>query len=457
MSTSSTSSTSTSGFSGTSTYASDLQAVITRAVAIASMPITQLESQQTTFTNQQSELQTLGTDFQNLQNAFSAVDSATGSGSLTPTVDNTSVVSAAAGSGVLAGTYAVDITSLGSLTNSVSNSTLTTVSDPTSSSISTSSSFTLSVNGTSYTLNPASNTLNSLVSSINASGANVQATIVNVGGSTSPNYELSIQGTQYAPTTIQLNDGSQNLMSTLTTGSYVQYQVNGQPSTPATSTSRTLNISTGLTVTALATGTANVTVAQNANGIENALSSLVTSYNSAVDELTKNRGQNGGALAGDSVIQGLSNALHSVATYTTSSGSLNSLTDIGLSFDQNGHLQFDSSVFSTAAANSISNLMSFLGSATDNTGFLGAAMTAMQSTTDSTTGLITTATNAIGTSLNNLTKEISADQDRVTLLQSNLTAQMAAADSAIASLQSQATQITNLFAAETQASKNITG
>ena len=34
---------------------------------------------------------------------------------------------------------------------------------------------------------------------------------------------------------------------------------------------------------------------------------------------------------------------------------------------------------------------------------------------------------------------------------------MARADAAIASLQQQVTQITNLFAAQTQASKNITG
>jgi len=457
MATSSSSSSAISGFNGTSTFATDLQAVITRSVGIASLPITQLQNQQSVLTNQQSELQTLGNDFQNLQTALNAVDAATSSGSLAPTVDNTSIASATVSAGALAGTYSVNISSLGSLTNTISKSTLPSVSDPSSGSISTSSSFSLTVNGKNYSLSPSANTLNALVSAINGSGANVQATVVNVGGSTSPNYELSIQGAQYAPTTIQLNDGSQDLLSSLSTGSYVTYQVNGQPSTPATSTSRSLAISTGLTVAALATGTANVTVAQNATGVSNALSSLVTSYNAAVDELTKNRGQNGGALAGDSTVQALSNALHSVATYTNLSGSVNALTDIGLTFDQNGHLQFDSTKFSSTANSSTTGLMSFLGSASGKTGFLGAASQALTSTTDPTTGLITMATNSIGKSITNLTAEISADQDRVTQLQTSLTAQMAAADSAIASLQSQQTQITNLFLAETQASKNITG
>jgi flagellar hook-associated protein 2 len=458
MATSSTSSSSIPGFNGTSTYASDLQTVITRAVSIASLPITQLQNQQSTFTSQQSALQTLGNDFQNLQTALSSLDSAASSGSLAPSVDNTTVASAAVSSGALAGTYSVNIASLGALTNSISNSNLPSVSDPTSGNISSSSTFTLSVNGSDYSLTPAANNLNSLVAAINASGANVQATIVNVGGSTSPSYQLSIQGTQYAPTTIQLNDGSQNLLSTLTSGSYVTYQVNGEPAnSTATSTSRTLAISPGLTVTAKATGTANVTLAQNGSGVENGLSSLVTSFNTAVDDLAKNRGQSGGALSGDSIVQQLSGILQSVGNYSNSSGSVNSLTDLGLSFDQNGHLQFDASQFESTASTSLSSVTTFLGSASGNTGFLGAASQALESTTDATTGLITTATNSIGTSLNHLTTQITADQDRVTHLQASLTAQIAAADAAIASLQSQETQITNLFAAEAQASKNITG
>lgn len=448
---------STSTFTGTSTYASDLQSVITRAVGIASLPITQLQNMQNTLAGQQSELQTVGNDFANLQSALSAVNTAAGSGSLATTVDNSSVANATVGSGALAGTYAVTVVSLGAMTNTISDSALPTVADPSSGNISTSSSFTMTVNGTNYTLSPSANNLNSLVAAINASGAPVQATIVNVGGSTSPNYQLSVQGTQYAPTSIQLDDGSGPLLDNLTSGSYVQYQVNGQPSTPATSTSRSLSISTGLTVKALAVGSVNVTVGQNTNGIATALSSFATSYNAAVDALNNNRGQNGGALAGQSVVQQLGNVLHNLTNYTNSSGSINALTDIGLSFDQNGHLQFDATGFGSAASNSISNVMAFLGSTSGKTGFLNSASQALSQATDPLTGLVTTATNALGTSITNLTHEISTDQDRVTQLQTNLTAQMAAADAAIASLQSQATQITNLFLAETQAQKNITG
>jgi flagellar hook-associated protein 2 len=359
------------------------------------------------------------------------------------------VASAAVGAGALAGTYSVTVTNLGAQTNTISNASLPTVADPTSGNISTSSAFTLTVNGTNYSLTPAASNLNSLVAAINSSGANVQATIVNVGGSTAPNYELSIQGKQYAPTTIQLNDGSQDLLTTLSGGAYVQYQVNGQPATPATSTSRTLDISTGLTVTALATGSTSVTVAQNASGVENAISSFVTSYNATVDELNKNRGQNGGALAGQSVLSGLNSTLLSLANYnSSSSGSITNLTDIGLSFDQTGHLQFDASTFSAAASSAIDNVMSFVGSVSGNSGFLGAANTALNSVTDPVSGTIVQETNALGTSIKSITAKISSDQTYVNNLQTSITAQMAKADASISALQQQVSEITAMFAAQ---------
>jgi flagellar hook-associated protein 2 len=446
-------------FNGSSTFSTDLQNVITRAVGIANLPITLLQNQQSTLTAQQTELQTLGSDFQALQNNIGTVDSAVSSGSLAASVASPTVASAAVGAGALAGTYSLAITNLGSQTNTISNATLPSVADPSAGNISTSSTFTLTVGGGSpITLTPTGSSLDSLVAAINASGANVQATVVNVGGSATPNYELSIQGTQYAATAIQLNDGAQNLLTTLSTGSPVTYTVNGQPSGGATSTTRALAISTGLTVTALAAGSTSVTVSESGSGVESALSSLVTTFNAATDELTKNRGQNGGALTGQSVISQLSQVLQGLTSYSSSSsGSVQSLTDLGLSFDTNGHLQFDSTAFESTASSSLSDIMSFLGSATANTGFLGAASAALTSVTDLTTGSIVTQISSLADSVSNLTAKITADQSRVALLQTNLTAQMVSADAAIASLQSQSTEINAMFAAEAQASKNITG
>ena len=67
-----------------------------------------------------------------------------------------------------------------------------------------------------------------LVTAINTqAGTQVNATMVNVGSSTSPDYRLSMQGTQLGDLPIQLNDGSMNLETQQVQGGLASYQVNG--------------------------------------------------------------------------------------------------------------------------------------------------------------------------------------------------------------------------------------
>ncbi|MGH9694380.1 MAG: flagellar filament capping protein FliD, partial [Bryobacteraceae bacterium] len=371
-------------------------------------------------------------------------------------VDNPTVATASVGSGAQAGNYSVDVLSVGSQTNTISPNTLLTVADPSSGNISASSTFTLTVDGQIFSISDVDNSLSGLAKAINTSGAGVQATIVNVGGSSAPDYRLSVQGTHYAPTSIQVNDGTQDLLNTLATGSYVSYQVNGADTT-ASSDSRTFLISPGVTVHALTTGATNIAVAQDVAGIQNAISSFVSAFNSSADELQRNRGQNGGALAGQSIVSELSGALRSLAGYTPASGSANiqSIADLGLTFDQTGHLQFDSSVFSSAADGALSSVLNFLGSEIGG-GFLKAANDTLTGITDSTNGLITNDISSTAASVTNLSKKISRQQDTVTQMQTNLIQKMSRADAAIAAMEQQVTQITNLFSAMQQASKSLT-
>lgn len=444
------------GFTGNSSFSSDLAQVISRAVSIASLPMQQLQGEQSKVTGQQTELQTLSGQFQSLQSAIDGINSSVGFGLYSATVSNNSVLSASTSAGIAAGTYTVNVTSTGSQTNTISANGLTTVSDPSVGNIDSSSTYTLTLNGQAFQLTDADGSLNGLANAINTSGANVQATIVNVGSSSAPDYRLSIQSLDYAPDTIQLNDGTNDLLNSLSTGSYVTYQVDGQPSTPINSSSRTLTISPGLTVNVLEPGATSVTVSQNGSSISNALSSFANTYNTVVDELSQSRGQNGGALSGQSIVYSLSEVLRSISSYTPASGGTASLADLGLTFDQNGHLQFDPSVFAQNTGSSLNSTLNFLGSESGG-GFLQAANSLLASVTDPTSGLLPQETQATSDEITSLAQKISADQDQVTQLQQNLTKQMSAADALISSLEQQVTQITNLFAAMQQASKSISG
>ncbi|HVO41251.1 MAG TPA: flagellar cap protein FliD N-terminal domain-containing protein, partial [Aggregatilineales bacterium] len=180
-------------FTGASKYASDLQQVITRAVGIASFPLNQLNAAKTTLETQVNALSDLGNKFSALQTAISNLASVAGTGALSPTVSEPSVLSAQATAGALAGTYKIHVVDPGSPTDAISNDGLPTVTDPSSQSISTASSFTLTVGGTPVTITPSSNSLNALAQAINTSGAKVNATVVNIGSNSSPDYRLALE------------------------------------------------------------------------------------------------------------------------------------------------------------------------------------------------------------------------------------------------------------------------
>jgi flagellar hook-associated protein 2 len=435
----------TTGFNGTSTYAAQLQETINRAVTIASLPLKQLQSSQTTITGQQSELQNITSTFSTFQNALDALNSSTGSAAFAANLSDPSVASATISTGVMAGSYSLNVLNIGSQTNTISADGLTTVSDPATSNIDSATSYTLTVNGQSYTIANPSQSLSGLAQAINSSGANLQASIINVGSSASPDYRLSVQSLNYSPDTIQLNDGSQDLLNTLSTGSYVSYQVNGQPSTPITSDTRGAILSPGLNVQLLKAGTTQVTVAQSPTNLGNALSAVASAYNAITAELVRNRGQNGGALTGDSIIYQLQGQLQALANFSGSSGSINSLADLGLTFGQNGALSFDQSTFNSAFAAAPNDVLGFIGSATSG-GFLQTATDALSSITDPTNGILPAASSTLTTRLSTIATQITDQQSKVSQLQSTLTKQMSAVDSTIASLQNQLTEITNLFA-----------
>jgi flagellar hook-associated protein 2 len=430
-------------FTGSSTYASSFQQVIQRAVGIASLPMQILQGDVTELTSKQQATSALGSSFQLLQTALTAIGN-TSSGSPAADVSDPGVTATAA-TGALSGTYTVQVDDIGSSTVSLSKDGLTTVTDPSTGNISTASSFTLTVNGVDHTITPATPSLSSLVTALNAGDDGVQATIVNVGTNTSPDYRLSLTSDNLGADTIQLNDGTNDLLDTLSAGTDALYKVNGSL-TQLHSTSRDITLSPGLTVhlAAQTASPARITVSTSFTGLQSAISNFVSTFNAAVTSVQKNEGTNGGALAGDSLVYTLVNGLNGLAQTTSGAGSLTSLADLGVTLQQNGQLEFDSSVF--AAANT-TDIQQFLGSTTTDGSFLKLAKDALDSITDVEHGLIANSFNAIQSQITSKNALIANDQLRIDQLQKNLMDQLSRADAAIATLEGQKTYFEQLFTA----------
>lgn len=436
-------------FSGSSRYANDFQQIIERAVAIASLPLSQLNKQKEAMTAQSTALSDLDTKFSALQTALDNLQKATGGSSLSAALSDSTVARATLSAGALEGVYSLSVITLGAQTSTLSSASLPKVSDPATGNISAAASFTLSVGGTNYTITPSANSLSQLVQAINASPADVRATLINLGTSAAPDYRLSIQSSKLGNISIQLNDGAANLLDVLSTGSPATYQINGQPTTPISSDSRTVTISPGLSVDLLKAGTTDITVSRTPGSIRDSITALVTAFNAAVDEVDKHRGQSKGALAGHSLIFSLGASLRQIGGYSGGSGSLKDLTALGLTFNKQGKLVFDPGTFDGAAASDFDSLLSFLGSTTTS-GFLKSASTSLNNLEDSTSGILQTAISSLKKEILDQDKRIGDNQSRISLMRETLTARIAAADALIASLEQNVILFNGLFEAQRQ-------
>jgi len=431
-------------FTGVSSFANDLQAVITRAVGIASLPLTQLQNQLQDLNGQSSALSGLDSAFAALQTSLGKFDNAVGVGSLSAVSSNPAAGSASVSAGALQGDYTIDVSSVGSATTTISDPSLPAVSDPYHSSVTSSSNLTLIVNGKTFSIAPGSNSLMALAQALNSASAGVQASIINTGNSTSPQYRLVIRSASLGPDSIQLNDGSRDLLNSLSTGATASYTVNGL-STPIQSTSRTVTLGPGVTVKLLQTTTAGqpvtVSVSRNMDAAKTAISDFVTAYNAAVSALDQQVGAQAGQLSGQGIVRTLYTTLRQITQYNTASGGVRSLSSIGVNLDNQGKLQFDQAKFDGAGIDDVSN---FLGT-TSGGGFLKTASDALKSAEDPVSGSLQAAIQQVKGGITQQNDLISETQRRIDDLQTNLQERMAAADALLASLESKKSFLTNLF------------
>jgi flagellar hook-associated protein 2 len=250
-----------------------------------------------------------------------------------------------------------------------------------------------------------------------------------------------------------LNDGTNNLLTSLNTGTDATYTVDGEPSGGISSDSSTVTIAPGLTVNLEAAGSTTVSVSSSLSSVSSELSSFVSAYNAAYAEVEKNTGQNGGALVGDSAVLDMQQALQQMVTYQGSGGSITSLAQLGVEFTQQGTLTLDSTAIAGLSQSQINDALSFLGNVNSG-GFLQYANNTLNSITDPVSGVVQTETTALNNQNTQDQTEITNDQSKLTIMQQNLQTQMAESNALIAQLQTQTSFLQGLFQADTSTNPN---
>lgn len=436
------------GFDVTSTVNSILalqQAIETPLKA----QVTSLQAQDTVFTKLGTDLSTLTTSLQTLTDANSVFAEKQGSSSDTNVLTLTSADTTA-----VAGSHTVVVTSLASTASKYSNS-IATATDTLSGSI--------TING--HQINVVSGTSNilaSLSAAINSAGAGVTSSVItDANGS-----RLSlVSNTSGAAGSITLTS---NLTDSTTSTAIAFNQ--GQNGANAALTVDGLSISSasntvtgaipGVTFQLLSSpGTSvQIQVTNDNSAIESAINSFVTAYNAVITDINgQEKTTNGTAepLYGNPTLSLIQSQLQGAIYGGTASGSINSITQLGLSVQPDGTLSLDTSALDNSLNANFSDISGFL----QNSGSFGQkfATTLSSLGNSSTTGAVSLALQQNSSQEATLNASVAAEETLITSERTTLTDELNLANEELQSIPSQLQQVNEIYSAISGYNQNLNG
>ncbi len=358
-------------------------------------------------------------------------------------VSDSSILSATASSSAHTGTYDIDVLNIAKSHNlliGVDDANATTgvtlgISNPNDSSL-IQDGVTLSFyhNGTEYTYTTDSNTtLSSLAEAINQDDNGVYASVINIGDDTNPQYILSLktedtgggthQITQDAAGTTEGVNLSDTLFAGVTTeqetaqaGEDAELVVDGV--NYSRSSNEISDIISGVTLTLTSTGSATLSVTNNISAITQQVQNFVTAYNNFDTFMDQNASydaetKKAGPLLGDSIARTMQNNIRSIlgsAVTGTGSNAYQYLSQIGITFQDDGSLKFDSTKFQEALENNFEDVKKLF---TGDNGIATQLANAISTYTDSSTGIIPTTINNLEKKINDLNDKYQDAQEEV--------------------------------------------
>jgi flagellar hook-associated protein 2 len=301
----------------------------------------------------------------------------------------------------------------------------------------------VSGSGTPYTivLNNNNDTLAGLATAITASGAGLTASILTAPGG---DY-LSVQANSPGATTLALyagtniTTGTDLLSKAAHQGSDAVFQLNGINVDQQNNVVNSIIPGVTFTLQGASTTPVTLTLSSDPTQLSSDLQAFVTQYNALATAVTAQTGASGGPLVGDTIVSQLRQTMQQMVGYTTSTGTVQSLADLGVQFaDTTGQLTFDQSTFNALSSTQITDGLSYIGSTTSGLGGFSAQLTQFS---DPITGIIQSEVTGLQTTDQDLQSQIATLNTNIANMTAALTQQYEAADAQQAELQQQQTTL----------------
>jgi len=426
-------------FTGISQFSDDFQTILNRAVAIANIPLRALQNEQADLLARKQLLSDLRSAVAGLATALEALGAAGRTRALSASSSNTARVTVTLNGAAQAGVYT--ISEITSVARAASETTASGYATPDQTPVSADGVVELVVGSSTYTIDLAGagrNHLNGLRDAINALGAGVTASVLNTGTGATP-YYLAITANSSGAQTLQLREEpgqpASNLLTADNQGANAVFKLNGLPivrpgnvvSDVIAGVSFTINSKTepGETV--------ELRLSSSRSTLATKLADLASAYNALRTKVSAQVGAAAGLLSGDFLVREIQHQLRTLSAYE-GAGAVRRLSDLGLEFNQEGVMSFNSGKFYALSEAEVAAALDFLG--TETTGF-GGLSRAFLRISDPISGLIKLQQDAYDAADQRLSRQVAELTSRIEFMQASLAARLQQADALLAQLESQ--------------------
>lgn len=429
-------------FTGISSFSEDFQTILTRAVAIASVPIDQLQNDQADILSKRQALGSLRTAVADLAVSIEALGGIGANRSLSVTSSNSNRVTVNNNGVNASGVY--HITNISSVAAAATENFATGLDTPDATEVDADGELELLVGTSSFAISLTSetNNLEGLRNAIQNAGAGVTATIISSGSETG-GYYLSITSQQTGETTLQLRgeEGSaaSNLLTANNQGANAAFELNGIPITRKDNLISDLIDGVTLTIVDETEVGEEVTILANSSRgtLASAMNDFVKAYNAVASAVNAHIGENAGILSGDSVLRQIQGTLRQITGYG-GSGEVSSLAAMGIELDKAGVMTFDSTKFFSLSSTEFESAMDLMG--TTSTGF-GALAARLDEISNPFTGLIQKQQESLAEGDSRIDGQIAAIQERILVMQQTMSLKLQHADLLISQFSAQQSQL----------------
>ncbi len=396
----------------------DVTGIVQKLMTVEQLPLTALQSRASSYHADLSAFSSVQGALSSLQSATQALTNPSQFQSVGASVADSSIFTASTGTASLPGSYSVEVKTLAQSQKLISGGFANTT-DPVGTGTLTIRFGTYNSVGNTFTVDPnkaagsvtiaaVNNTLAGVRDAINAASMGVTATIVNDGSSNGNRIVITSNSTGAASSLrVQASDGdgsntdaaglsqlAYDPTATAGSGKNMSQTVAAQDATlniDGIAVSKPTNLITdaiqGVTLN-LAKAQPGVpttlTLSSNSAGLQNALGSFVSAYNtlnSTMAQLTTYdaASKSGGQLLGDPTAQAIQVRVRAALSQAVQSGTLSSVTQLGVAFQKNGSLSLDISKLNAVVAshpNDIAGLFAAVGTPSDSLITFSAAGTA---------------------------------------------------------------------------------